>query len=77
MPFTAPISSGEGSRSQTASSSLWTPLFLNAEPHNVGMKEFSKQARRIESNNSAGDMTSSARYFSINTRSFEATSSSK
>lgn len=36
VPSTGLISSGDGKRFTTASSSIWIPLFLNADPQSTG-----------------------------------------
>ena len=41
-PCMLPTSVGEGRKSITASNTLCTPLFLNADPHKVGTKALSR-----------------------------------
>ena len=65
IPFTEGISKGEGRKSITASSNLCIPLFLNADPHKVGMNVLSKQPLRTAALISFIEISSSVRYFSI------------
>ena len=44
-PTAGSTSSGEGSRSMTASSRGWTPLFLKDDPHSTGVMEMAEHRR--------------------------------
>ena len=72
-----PTSVGEGRKSITASNTLCTPLFLNADPHKVGTKALSRHPFFKASLISSGDISSPSKYFSINASSKLATSSTK
>ena len=37
IPVTDSTSSGDGRKSTTPSNSCWTPLFLKADPHRIGV----------------------------------------
>ena len=63
-PLIAPISRGDGKKSLTASNSLCTPLFLNAEPQSVGMNVLSIQPFLIAALSSFSVISSSDKYFS-------------
>ncbi len=49
VPAAGSTSSGDGSRSTTASSSGWTPLFLNDEPQSTGVIVIASTAARMAS----------------------------
>ncbi|GIV81021.1 MAG: hypothetical protein KatS3mg051_0375 [Anaerolineae bacterium] len=65
VPRTGGISSGDGSRSTTASSSNCTPLLRSAEPHNTGCTVPANGRRTQCCSSSSSLIGSSLRYFSV------------
>src|SRR5690606_38373266 len=65
VPFTSGTSTGDGSSWITPSSMACTPLFLNAEPQNIGTISVARVRTRSASMISASASSSPPRYFSI------------
>ena len=68
-PSTGGTSSGLGRKSMTASSSGWTPLFLNEEPHRTGVSLISSVALRIAARSSSAGISASSRISSTSSSS--------
>ncbi len=73
VPGTSPTagstSSGEGSRSMTASSRGWTPLFLKDDPHSTGVMEMLSTAARMAATNRSLSISRPSRYASASSSS--------
>ena len=74
-PRIAFTSSGAGKYSITASSIVWTPLFLNAEPHSAGTISLASVLVRMPDLISSTDSSFPSRYFSIKSSSASAAAS--
>jgi hypothetical protein len=61
VPAAGCTSSGDGSRSMTASSSGWTPLFLNEEPQSTGVMAIARTAVRIAARRRSFEISSPSR----------------
>src|SRR6185369_9087061 len=75
MPSTGGTSSGDGRKSTTASSSVCTPLFLNAEPVTTGTSFKLMVPARSAFRISASEISSPSRYLCIRSSSMLATAS--
>ncbi len=61
VPAAGWTSRGDGSRSMMASSSGWTPLFLNDEPHRTGVIAMASTAVRIAATRRSFEISSPSR----------------
>src|SRR5579859_820451 len=65
MPSRAGMSCGDGRKSTTASSRVWTPLFLKAEPHSTGTKARAMVPWRMQRFSVFSSGSSPLRYASV------------